>query len=276
MKAWSERPAGLPRPVLIATALGLFIGVAALDFATGDAVSVEAFYTLPVLILGWFVGRSSALGVAVLAAGSQLAVHLVGPPPGHLSNLLVWNVLMDFGLNAFLAFAVASLRRAVDSERDLARVDPLTGAANPRAFRERLEIEMAHARREGRGLSVAYLDVDDLQGLNRTEGRTAGDIVLRVVSAAARERLRSVDMFARMGGDEFVILFPGGHDERAEGVLSTLRAQLAAELGRRSRPVTVSMGFARFDPLPDSVDGFLDRLSELIHVANPKRATPRA
>ncbi|WP_119419807.1 diguanylate cyclase [Desertibaculum subflavum] len=98
-----------------------------------------------------------------------------------------------------------ALRRATDRLQEMARIDPLTGALNRRAFFEDLSVRLAQARRHGdRGL-LLYLDLDSFKAVNDGYGHAAGDAVLRQVAEVLRENVRETDLVGRIGGDEFVV-----------------------------------------------------------------------
>jgi diguanylate cyclase (GGDEF)-like protein/PAS domain S-box-containing protein len=90
----------------------------------------------------------------------------------------------------------------------LAYNDPLTGLPNRRLFKEHLNQALLQAKRSGRLLALLYLDVDDFKIINDTMGHDVGDHFLQEFAERIRGCLREVDMFARMGGDEFTILLP--------------------------------------------------------------------
>lgn len=98
-----------------------------------------------------------------------------------------------------------ALRQATERLQEMARIDPLTGAMNRRAFFADLSIRLAQARRHGdRGL-LLYLDLDSFKAINDGYGHAAGDAVLRRVAEILREGVRETDLVGRIGGDEFVI-----------------------------------------------------------------------
>ncbi|HEY0268509.1 MAG TPA: PAS domain S-box protein, partial [Methyloradius sp.] len=100
-------------------------------------------------------------------------------------------------------------RKTLDEKlQHQANVDYLTNIANRRAFIRQGEIEVARALRYGSPLSVAMLDIDYFKKVNDTYGHKTGDLVLQELSRLCVETLRETDMVARMGGEEFAILFP--------------------------------------------------------------------
>jgi diguanylate cyclase (GGDEF)-like protein/PAS domain S-box-containing protein len=90
---------------------------------------------------------------------------------------------------------------------DLALRDPLTGLANRRLLDELLEAGLAHARRDDLALAVAYIDLDGFKEVNDTYGHDAGDAVLCEIARRLLASVRTADLVARVGGDEFVIVY---------------------------------------------------------------------
>jgi diguanylate cyclase (GGDEF)-like protein/PAS domain S-box-containing protein len=86
--------------------------------------------------------------------------------------------------------------------------DPLTGLPNRRRFKEHLHQEILYAKRTGKMMALLYLDLDDFKIINDTMGHDVGDAFLQAFSHRVRSCLREVDLFSRMGGDEFTILLP--------------------------------------------------------------------
>jgi diguanylate cyclase (GGDEF)-like protein len=84
--------------------------------------------------------------------------------------------------------------------------DPLTRSFNRRYFSQRLEVEMAYARRHKTRLAVMLLDLDHFKNVNDSFGHAAGDVLLRTTAQAMAECIRSEDLLARFGGEEFAIL----------------------------------------------------------------------
>ncbi|MGE0554651.1 MAG: diguanylate cyclase [Gemmatimonadales bacterium] len=141
-----------------------------------------------------------------------------------------------------------ALRRQ-DEMRHLAETDPLTGLFNRRAFRQRLESVMDRAERAGSVVSCLMLDLDHFKKLNDTYGHDLGDQVLVQLADLLRREQRAMDVLARLGGEEFVVLLPEtgirGARIYAERIL---RKVGSATFGNASSPVqlTVSIGIATY------------------------------
>ena len=102
---------------------------------------------------------------------------------------------------------VTELRRLQDSMAALALRDSMTGLANRRLFKELLDADLARTQRNGLPLAIAFLDLDGLKMVNDTYGHDAGDFVLCETARRLMSIVRGADTVARIGGDEFVIVF---------------------------------------------------------------------
>jgi diguanylate cyclase len=125
--------------------------------------------------------------------------------------------------------------RALESElRRLSEevsTDALTQVANRRGLEQAFEAESARAQRdEASTLAVALIDIDNFKKLNDSLGHAAGDMALKSLAAAVRERLRPVDHLARFGGEEFVVLLPGTEIAEAQQALTRLQRSLSEAL----------------------------------------------
>jgi diguanylate cyclase (GGDEF)-like protein len=121
--------------------------------------------------------------------------------------------------------------------------DALTGLANRALFRDRLDHALALHRRDGGGLAVLFLDLDDFKAVNDRYGHTGGDRLLRQAAERLTAGVRPGDTVARLGGDEFAVLLEGPGDamRTAEALLAVLREPY--DVDGRTATVGASVGF---------------------------------
>lgn len=246
-----------------------FIGlVAGVDYISGELVGLSLFYLVPVLFAGWRMSAATATTWAVAAAVAWFSCDYAFHGPEH-PYASMWNgftrliiyvtagqlVALVRKERAALIAANAKLAGLLALEGDLSRTDSLTGLANTRAFLERLEEELARARRTGLPLCVAYLDLDHFKRVNDQLGHAAGDDLLRKVGHIFRDIIRTEDVLARLGGDEFGFIFAETRREVVEQLASRLvEAVRALDAGPPQSPVGASVGLAFFERPPLSAE----------------------
>jgi diguanylate cyclase (GGDEF)-like protein len=146
--------------------------------------------------------------------------------------------------------------------------DPLTRAFNRRYLVERLASEVAYARRHKTALGLILLDLDLFKRVNDTYGHLAGDEVLREVSALVQRLIRAEDVFARFGGEEFVLLVRGIEHVNVGRFAERVRAAVEGlEVGGANAVIkaTISAGYASITEVhgDDREPSFPDRLLRL-------------
>lgn len=176
-------------------------------------------------------------------------------------------ILLSLGENQCLA-EIRDVTRQKTMEAKLthlASVDPLTGALNRRAFAERYE----QARHKATTLCLAMLDLDHFKQINDLYGHTAGDEVLATLSRLGQAQLRRGDLFARFGGEEFVMVLLDTTQEEATVYLAQLRAALAAAT-LPGIPDSVTISFSAglvADTTAGSLESVLQRADQALYEA---------
>jgi diguanylate cyclase (GGDEF)-like protein len=179
---------------------------------------------------------------------------------GYLAGALVSTALLSgemSKLRSRMKQQKHELSGALDTIRVLATVDELTSLTNRRHMNEVLERE---ERRQASGAAtwIALIDIDFFKQVNDAHGHAAGDTVLRCFSAAARSALRTNDVLARWGGEEFLLLLPDAGAGDARAVLERMaeRVQAMTVPGIDGRRITFSAGLARRhagEPFADAI-----------------------
>jgi diguanylate cyclase (GGDEF)-like protein len=132
---------------------------------------------------------------------------------------------------------------------ELSTTDGLTGLLNVRGLRERLQQELARARRSRQPLSLVVIDLDGLKRINDRHGHEAGDGALRAVAQTLREMLRLTDVAARVGGDEFTLLVPNTPETAAVSLAERIRMRATeAQSSLALVGASISLGVVTFDP----------------------------
>ena len=142
-----------------------------------------------------------------------------------------------------LAITIAGLFEEV---RKQAITDPLTGLYNRRYFEENIDREAERALRLGQPFSLISLDLDHLKTINDTYGHQYGDLAIKAISGVLKNRARSIDIPARIGGEEFNVLLPGIDSYGAMIAAERMRAAIEAVPIETIGGVTASIGVATF------------------------------
>ncbi len=149
---------------------------------------------------------------------------------------------------------ITEMKRSREQFEQLASTDPLTGLANKRTLKQRLDLLVAEGAR-GRRFAVIMVDIDHFKHINDGFGHQCGDEVLMRVAKALSGRVRSTDLVARYGGEEFCILLTDVDAEAAIHVADELRKVITA--GDFPTQVTASFGVCAFSPRASSTEALM-------------------
>lgn len=216
--------------------------------ATEFEILLWVLALVPAFLLAYYrgwrgVATALAAGMAVLSV-TQVVTVIYG------QQVQNWPFFLGvITLYIVIALGIGSLSEILHRERSraeaLAFTDELTGIGNRRAVRRHVRREFAAAGR-GRTLTVVLLDVDAFGAYNASEGREAGDDVLRAVARIIDGETRAMNMAGRWGGDEFMAVLSGGDTEGAVVFVNRIRRAVAA-VRRGPTPFTLSIGIAAYD-----------------------------
>jgi len=159
----------------------------------------------------------------------------------------------------------------------LSTTDELTGLPNRRAFENFMQSELARARRENRGGTLAFFDLDHFKAINDRHGHAAGDAVLRQVSMRLQPIARTTDCLARLHGDEFVLAMPGAALDQAEARLGELVSRIERQPLRHGDaliPTGISYGLSAYDGGTE-LPALLRDCDRAMYARKQGRRTPR-
>lgn len=160
-------------------------------------------------------------------------------------------------------------RRALELQlTEMASTDPLTGLCNRRQYEMLFTHEIERARRARTPLSACIVDLDHFKKVNDTYGHGAGDEVLRRTAILLKDKLRSMDIVGRLGGEEFIILLPETTIEQAAMIGNRLLSALSSidiKTNAAIIQVTATIGIAQLLPNDPDFNAIIQRADEALY-----------
>ncbi|MFN8589359.1 MAG: GGDEF domain-containing protein [Candidatus Eisenbacteria bacterium] len=217
-----------------------------------------------------WICMSSALIVMVQRRLMPIAIAFLDDRRGYSGahpSLNAVDAVLALTISALMLAGIHGLRSlflTLDEQaerlRQLSEYDPLTGLRNRRSMTRDALREVQRSYRTGGRLSALMLDLDHFKQLNDTYGHAAGDTALARLAGVLRCQLREVDLIARWGGEEFLVVLPDTDAEGAERVAERLRRTLAEAtltLGEHALHITSSIGATTLQGSHDSNEAAL-------------------
>jgi diguanylate cyclase (GGDEF)-like protein len=260
--------------LLIPVSAAIVLITLAVYFSGGWQSPLSVFYLFVVVFCASYFSTGVATLCVAVTLLASLTPQLYAPDATRLIGYLAIQTPTYAGLVFACRYALyertrtqreqysARIRDLEERLRHEASLDPLTGLYNRGRFEARFSEEFDEARRTGERFMVLFVDVDDFKLVNDTHGHRTGDEALQLVADALRSCSRRVDVVARHGGDEFLVMLPGASLPEAQRFFERLREKVAersrSSLGlglRLSAGAVQCPGYAR-DPaaLLDAAD----------------------
>lgn len=246
--------------------LGIVI-VGVIDYMTGTEIRVFPLYFIPLIIAASYLSKTVTVVFSILATMAWGAALYMGGKEYPHDYIWALNLFTQFVTFLFVALMYMRLSLLLEDEKQLSRTDKLTGLLNSRAFYEKAYAILDLCQRHKRALTLAYIDLDNFKNANDSKGHLHGDLLLTKVGDVLKASLRSSDLVARMGGDEFALFLPEMFPASAQAVLETIRSRIEAEPELLSCSITASIGAVSFAEAPDNVDQLINTADELMYKA---------
>jgi len=240
------------------------------DYLTGPRIYVLAFYIIPIFQITWFAGKWAGLSISIfsLIMLGVIRYLLDAFPPNPLS--VYRQTFIELNIFLIIAYVLSIqiiLRNALRREKELSGTDSLTGLINIRAFTGILDNEIRRASRYNYPISIVYIDLDNFKEVNGLHGHSVGNSVLQSVARIIKESVRQTDIVARIGGDDFAILFPETKNEPANQIVFKIHSRLNSAMSEQKWPVTSSIGLVSYSQVPNSPDSILRDADQLMYKA---------
>jgi diguanylate cyclase (GGDEF)-like protein len=218
--------------------------------------------------------RKFSLGVEAVLQGKTASFQM--EYPCHSPDQYRWFLgdvtsLKSRQRGAVISHTTITDRKVLELElMRLAATDPLTGLPNRRYFTEAANLEVERVNRFGGAASLVMIDLDNFKAVNDTYGHAVGDETLRCLARIFKEQLRQVDVFARIGGEEFVVMLPGTNEAGGVIVAEKLRLALsetAVKSGQNQFHATACFGVAEVRAGDKGTDECLGRADAALYAA---------
>jgi two-component system cell cycle response regulator len=151
----------------------------------------------------------------------------------------------------------------------LSHTDSLTGIYNRQKFNESFEHEFNRSQRYSSSFSLALIDIDHFKTINDTHGHPQGDRVLTQIATLIQKSLRTTDIFARWGGEEFILLLPETKRSQAAEIANRLRLKVEKLNSASNLQVTCSIGVVE-SRSQDTIETLLQRVDDQLYTAKQK------
>ncbi|MBU0665319.1 MAG: diguanylate cyclase [Proteobacteria bacterium] len=204
--------------------------------------------------------------IEALRQGKEHAEAVNEVEIGEATYELHISYIQDVNLIRIYVMDITKRKRDEEKIYHLATTDSLTGIANRREFTAILMREMDQAKRYGSPMVLAMYDLDYFKRVNDTFGHDVGDHVLQAVTRLVKQNIRSSDIVARWGGEEFMVLMPQSDIVSARNTAEKLRLAIAGHHFDMVNKLTVSFGVTAFEP-QDDLKSLLKRVDEALYQA---------
>jgi diguanylate cyclase (GGDEF)-like protein len=263
-------PVGMLRTrALRIVAAGTFL-VGLADYLTGHEIWFGPFYLLVIGVGAWSLGWREALVLAITCLFLVFALNGADlSPQGSATDK--WNFSVRILSVLIVIYLLDKASNHYASEWWRARTDPLTGVLNRQAFFEIVGV-ISHSNEWS---LLAFADLDGLKKINDQEGHAKGDQCLKEYASSVQKVIRAGDVFARIGGDEFLIHMAIKDEAAGKIVSKRLHSSMNSIVAKLSRNLRCSVGTVLVPPGLKAIERYVEIADELMYAAKSSGASLR-
>ena len=248
-------------------ALALVVALGLLDQLETHYLSLLIFYLIPIGLATWFIGQRAGFVILGMSLFAWISDDIVSSYSYLRPVVPYWDIASKAIFCVFFIRLLYVLKISLKREKDFARIDYLTGIANRRHFFELSVREISRGNRYNRPTTLAYLDLDNFKAINDTFGHKAGDKLLTVVAETIESGIRVSDIAARVGGDEFTVLFPETGAVASKIVMERVQRNILESMEKYKWPVTLSIGVVTCSRKTCSFDALMSLADSVMYAA---------
>ncbi len=261
---------GVPKPFLLILSLIVIGFIGYVDFLTGPEYAFSLFYLVPIAFISWIRGRLFGLITSVAAAAAWYVADIAAQHVYTNSLIGIWNTLVRFSFFIIVMLLICAVNDLYRRSQGEARRDFLTGLFNIRYLYDVLEAEFSRFKRYRQAFSLAYIDLDNFKRVNDSLGHLRGNELLKTIAQTLASSVRSSDTPARIGGDEFVVLFINTDETQAGAAVEKIVRGITAVVQKNNWPVSLSIGTVTYRKLPSSIDEVIKMADQLMYEVKAK------
>ena len=239
--------------------------ISIIDMVTPPSIQMNLLYIFPLIMISLHCERMKLISGAVMLALFLQGLNLVNDDIPISSKIVLAIMVLVSNITIVFLSRIARIN-FIEVER-LSSFDSLTGLRNRLSFEVITDIEIDRQKHKKAVFSFAYIDPNNLKGLNEAKGYATGDNAIKLVARVIRENIRQSDTPARIGGDEFAILMPNTNAAECESFCKQLSLEISKQMEDASLPLSTNIGYATFEKPPVSISEVFDKAENAMHRA---------